>query len=102
MEQIEVLRDEGRSVIDEIGLETGFRKVLRYRIHPDDPTSARAEAEYELVHRHARGWDTTVRTVSAISCTAEHYLLEADVEAFEGDERIFARSWTTRIAPDVT
>jgi uncharacterized protein len=102
VERIEVLRDDGRSLIDDIGVETGFRKILRYRMHPADPTSARAEAEYELVHRHARGWDTTVRTRSAIGCTVDHYVVEADLEAFEGEERIFSRSWTTRIPRDFT
>jgi hypothetical protein len=102
VERIEVLRDDGRSFIDEIGVETGFRKVLRYRVHPSDPASARAEAEYELVHRHARGWDTTVRTRSAIGCTAAEYLVEADVEAFEGGQRIFSHSWTLRVARDFT
>ncbi len=102
VERIEVLRDDGLSAIDEIGVEVGFRKVLRYRMHPDDPTSARAEADYELIHRNARGWDTTVRTRSAIGCTAEHYLIEADVEAFEADRRVFSRSWTQRIRRDFT
>ena len=38
-----VVRDEGRSVIDEIGVETGFEKKVVYRIRPDDPTSARVD-----------------------------------------------------------
>jgi hypothetical protein len=67
VQRIEVLRDEGLSMIEDIGVETGFYKVLRYRIHPADPTSARAEADYELIHRHAQGWNTTVRTRSAIA-----------------------------------
>lgn len=102
VESIEVLRDDGRSLIDDIGVETGFRKVLRYRIHPADPSSARAEADYEIIHRSARGWDTRVRTRSAIGCTAQYYLLEADIEAFEGEHRIFSRSWTERIPRDFT
>lgn len=101
-QSIESLRDDGRSLIEDIGVETGFHKVLRYRIHPDDPTSARAEAEHRLVHRHARGWDTTIRTRSVIACTATEYLVEADLEAFEGEQRIFSRSWTRRIARDFT
>jgi putative CocE/NonD family hydrolase len=102
IERIEVLRDDCRALIEEIGVETGFRKILRYRIHPADPSMARAEADYELIHRHAHGWDTTVRTRSAIGCTAEYYLLEADLEAFEGEERIFSRSWSERIPRDFT
>jgi hypothetical protein len=102
IERIEVLRDDGRALVEEIGVETGFRKILRYRIHPTDPSTARAEADYELIHRHAHGWDTTIRTRSAIGCTAEYYLLEAGLEAFEGEERIFSRSWSERIPRDFT
>ena len=101
IQRIHVKRDDGCSVIDDIGVETEFRKALRFRIHPCDPTSARAEADYELVHRHAQGWDTTIRTHSAIGCTASEYILEADLEAFEGERRIFFRSWRQRIARDL-
>jgi hypothetical protein len=102
LQRIEVLRDEGRSLIEDIEVETGFHKVLRYRIHPLDPASARAEADYELVNRHAQGWDTKIRTHSAIACTPTEYIVEADLEAFDGDERVFSRSWTQRIARDFT
>ncbi len=98
---VEVLRDEGRSLIQAIGVETGFHKILRYRILPDDPTSARAEADYDLVHRHAHGWDTRIKTHTAIACTRTHYIVEADLEAFDGNERIFSRSWTQRIPRDL-
>ncbi|MEA3149096.1 MAG: uncharacterized protein QOD56_35 [Gammaproteobacteria bacterium] len=102
LQRIEVLRDEGRSMIDDIAVETGFHKVLRYRIHPLDPTSARAEANYELIHRHAHGWDTTIRTRSAIACTSSEYIVEADLDAFEGERRVFSRTWTQRIPRDFT
>ena len=102
VQRIDVLRDEGSSLIEDIGVETGFHKVLRYRIHPTDPESAWAEARYELVNRHAHGWDTKIRTRSAIACTASDYLVESDLEAFEGERRIFSRSWTQRIARDFT
>jgi hypothetical protein len=101
IQHIHVKRDDGRSVIEDIGVETEFRKALRFWIHPSDPTSARAEADYELVHRHAQGWDTTIRTRSAIGCTVSEYILEADLEAFEGERRIFFRSWRQRIARDL-
>lgn len=104
VQSIEVRRDDGRSVLTDIGVETEFVKTLRFRIHPDDPTSARAEAEYDLVHRHAggaSGWDTRVRSRSAVACTTTHYIVESDVQAFEGERRVFARSWTEWIERDL-
>jgi putative CocE/NonD family hydrolase len=106
---IEVLRDDGRSIIDEIGVETELRKILRYRIHPDDPATARAEADHDIVHAHARqdgaatqaGWNTRIRTHCAIACSSSEFIVEADLEAFEGDIRVFSRSWTERIPRDL-
>lgn len=102
VQTIEVLRDDGRSILDAIQVETGFRKVLRYRIHPADPASARAEAEYELIHRHDQGWDTRISARQALTATAAEYIVESDLEAFEDDRRIFSRSWRQRIARDFT
>jgi putative CocE/NonD family hydrolase len=101
MQHIEVLRDDGRSRIEEIGVETDFHKILRYRAHPGNPTAARAEADYDIRHSHGQGWNTRIRTHSAISCTAADFIVEADLEAFEGDIRIFSRSWTQRIPRDL-
>ncbi len=100
-QRIEVLRDDGHSAIEEIGVETAFHKVLRYRMHPDDPTTARAAADYDIRHRHAQGWDTRIRTHSAIACTKSEFIVEADLEAFEGEVRVFSRSWTERIPRDL-
>jgi hypothetical protein len=102
VQRLTVLRDDGLSVIDDIGVEVGFRKTLRYRIDPSDPTSARAEADYDEIFRHSAGWDTRVKTRSAIACTTAEYIVESDLEAFEGEQRIFSRSWTQRIPRDFT
>jgi hypothetical protein len=32
---------------------------------------------------------------------ADSFIVEADLEAFEGDRRIFSRSWTRRIPRDL-
>src|SRR5262249_44510138 len=100
-QRIEVLRDDGHGRNPETGVATAFHKILRYRIHPDDPTSARADMDYDLHHHHDQGWDTRIRTHSAVTCTATAFIIEADLAAFEGDIRIFSRSWTERIPRDL-
>ncbi len=91
-----VLRDDGASIIDEIGVTTEFTKTLSYAIRDDDPTSARAETTMVIASEHA-GWQPRLRTRTAIGCTREDFLVEADLEAFEGGRRIFSRSWTRRV-----
>ncbi|MGH6881250.1 MAG: CocE/NonD family hydrolase [Hypericibacter sp.] len=98
---IHVLRDDGRSTHNETGVTTEMVKNLHYRIHPDDPATAYAEADHDLVHRHDQGWDTRIKTHCAIACSATEFIVEADLQAFEGETRIFSRSWTQRIPRDL-
>ena len=100
-ELIDVLMDDGRSIIESIGVETGYQYTLQYRVHPDDPTTARVESDHDILHRHTQDWDTRIRTHCAIACTAAEFIVEADLEAFEGERRLFSRSWTQRISRDL-
>jgi putative CocE/NonD family hydrolase len=100
-QNIEVLRDDGRGRIEEIGVVTDFHKTLRYTAHPDDPTAARVEADHDMRHSHDQGWDMRIRAHSAIACTETDFIVESDLEAFEGEIRIFSRSWTQRIPRDL-
>jgi uncharacterized protein len=96
-QQIEVLRDDGRSRIEEIGVTTDFHKILHYQADPQSAAAARASADHDIRHSHDQGWDTRIRSHCAIACTEEDFIVEADIEAFEGERRIFSRSWTERI-----
>jgi len=96
-QHIEVLRDDGRSRIEEIGVTTDFHKMLHYDADPKNAAAARAEADHDIRHSHDQGWDTRIRTHCAIACTEQDFIVEADLEAFEGERRIFSRSWTERI-----
>ncbi len=94
---MEVLRDDGTVKIEENGIVTEHRKTLLFRIADDDPTSARAEAHVNLVNGNDEGWHSRVETHSVVSCSAEAFFVEADLHAFEGERRIFSRSWTRTI-----
>ena len=100
-ELVDVLIDDGRSIIESIGVETGYRYTLQYRVHPDDPTTARVESDHDILHRHSQNWDTRIRTHCAVACTETEFIVEADLEALEGERRFFSRSWTQRIARDL-
>jgi predicted acyl esterase len=97
----EVRRNDGRSVIEEIGVETALDKTITYRIRPDDPASAYSSVDHDLQHRSENGWDTRIVTHCAISCTESDFVIAADLEAYEGRNRLFSRSWTRRIKRDL-
>jgi hypothetical protein len=95
-----ILRDEGRALTEETGIETGFSKKVVYRIRPEDPTSARVDLRETFLHRHKQGWDTLVEATSSLTATAEEFLVEATLTAADGGRPFFLRSWLERIPRD--
>jgi hypothetical protein len=58
-----------------------------------DPTSATATTWREC--RVERGdWKTRVRSDATMTSTATHFIVTSVIEAFEGETRVFARTWT--------
>jgi hypothetical protein len=91
-----VIRDDGASTIDAIGTTTEFVNKLVYSIRDDDPTTARAETQTMM--RTARDdWRLRIETKTALACTRDAFIIEADLAAFDGEQRIFSRSWTRQI-----
>ncbi|WP_324650270.1 CocE/NonD family hydrolase [Georgenia sp. H159] len=96
---LEVVKDLGTVRFPDIDLSVVRRAFERYSFRGSDVTSVRGETEWTM--GFARGaWQvsTTTRTVLTSSPTAFH--LHAQLDAFEGEERVLAKSWTTTIPRD--
>jgi hypothetical protein len=77
------------------GTEMGEENVTRYRIVEGDPLSATVECEVEVtLDRPSIGWSTRVRARSTMTCQAERFLVTSTLDAFEGDVRVHARTFT--------
>ena len=71
----------------------------RFRIIEGEPTSASVASTRRL--RLERGsWRVDVRTTSRMTCDRERFFLFDHVEAFEGDERVFERTWERDVPRD--
>ena len=71
----------------------------RFRIVEGDPTSASVTSTRRL--RLERGsWRIDVRTTSRMTADGERFFLFDRVEAFEGDERVFERTWERDVPRD--
>ena len=81
---------------DAIGLVSGHAIVETLRIHPDDPLSARCSVRHCVLTRRAE-WITRVETRLDFSADAAGFRLQARLEAREGGERVFERSWDEQI-----
>src|SRR5690606_32594048 len=91
--------DDGLTRFDCHGIESGGRRRAVYRIGPDDPCSASIDIEHEL--EAGRGaWRVRTRTRAILRSTATEYLIDATLDAWEGDTRVCARNWSTRVPRD--
>ncbi|MSP84095.1 MAG: CocE/NonD family hydrolase [Alphaproteobacteria bacterium] len=91
-----VERDDGAWRIAATGVEVGFRKSTRYTIGELDPGTARHDIEFDLTFAHDR-WRPRILANTAMSATPTHFIVEADLQAFDGTERVFSRTWTRRV-----
>jgi hypothetical protein len=93
--------DGGHSIAEKSGLEYESLKQEEFRIADHDPASARCDIRNS--RKVGRGnWQTRVDTHTRMSCTAQEYILEATLDAYEGEKRILTRSWQRRIRRDFT
>ena len=107
-----IVRDEKTGIVsltveDDFGqardidhhLETGSNLREVWTIHPHDPLSARCDIEWS--ETSARGdWSLRIETRSNLTCDAENFILNARVEAFEGEKRIFEQDFHEKIRRD--
>jgi len=97
---LRLLDDFGESRIAAHGLAAGSIGRETYGIRPDDPLSARAEIHWtQTLSRDA--WQVRIESRSALRADREHFHITAAVEAFEGDERIFNKTWDRKVRRDM-
>ena len=86
----------------------GTQRHILYRHRPSRSPAdsardleARAEQAIDLHTTMGReGWRIRTRATTVIRCTAEAFLLEAQLQAWDGDEPIFERRWDHRVPRD--
>jgi hypothetical protein len=81
------------------GLELDDGGSDRFRIVEGDPLTARAESRWRIAIGR-EGWRTRVETFSTLASDAESFGVTNELHAFEGERRVFARSWSASIPRD--
>jgi len=96
---LEVVKDLGVVRFDDIDLELARRADERYSWVADDVGSVRGEVTWTM--GFARGdWAVETRTRTVLTSTPTDFRLHAQLDAYEGDERVFAQSWRLAIPRD--
>ncbi len=91
--------DEGRiQLANGLVYDSRIRNV--YSIREGEPTSATAECRREI--EIGRGdWNTRIETYSLMSSDKQFFHLTNVLNAYEGTERVFTKTWTKKIPRDM-
>ncbi|MEU4841014.1 CocE/NonD family hydrolase [Nocardia testacea] len=96
---LEIVKDAGLVRFDEHELEVDRKVRERYGWQADDFCSATAETSWSM--SFGRGdWRTRTETRTRVTCTPTHFLVHAELDGFEGEQRTFSRNWDRRIPRD--
>jgi len=93
---LEVVKDEGRYRLDDLDLEITDRTWDNYTFQGDDFSSLRGETRSERAF--ARGdWQVRTTTRTVLTCDPDNFYIHAELDAWEGDKRVFSENWDRRI-----
>jgi hypothetical protein len=96
---LEVINDKGVTDLPDIDLQISNRVRELYSSRADDFQSVRGEVE--TVRSLRRGeWSTRTRTRTVLRCSADEFHIDADIDAFAGEARVFCHSWQVSVPRD--
>jgi hypothetical protein len=89
---LQVVNDDKKYRLDEIDLVVHRRVTERYSYRNYDYATLRAEV---VAHRtFERGdWSVSTITRTVLTSTRTHFRVSATLDAYEGDARVFAKTW---------
>jgi putative CocE/NonD family hydrolase len=93
---------EGAAIsrVHEIDLDVGHTVRRRYCIGESDPLTARVEVVQTILLRRA-DWQIRVESRAGMSSTPDSFIIQAYIEAHEGDECVFTRHWDSILAREL-
>ncbi|MBS0013314.1 MAG: CocE/NonD family hydrolase [Desulfobacterales bacterium] len=98
--RLEVVNDEGVYRIDALDLEIAARMEENYFFSDDDYTSLKGETRW--VRRFKRkDWEVRTNTRTLLTSSPTHFQIRAELDAYEGESRVFSQSWDERIPRDL-
>ncbi|WP_030544834.1 CocE/NonD family hydrolase [Streptomyces albus] len=96
---LEIVKDNGTVRYEDIGLEASRRAYERYDSVADDFQSVRGESAWTMTFRRD-DWEVRTVTRTVLRSTEEEFLLHATLDGYEGEERVFSRTWNETVPRD--
>ncbi|MCW8127359.1 CocE/NonD family hydrolase [Microbulbifer halophilus] len=96
---LEVIKNEGLKRIQEIDMEVANRTWNWYSFCDDDFESLRGETRTERLFRRGN-WSVRTTTRTVLTADTEYFYIHAELDAWEGDSRVFTENWQRKIPRD--
>lgn len=98
--ELDIVKDRGTVRFEDIGVEAGRRAQERYTAVADDFTSVGGETTWTM--RFQRDdWDVRVVTHTRLTCDETDFFVDATLDAYEADRRVFSRTWNEKVPRDL-
>ncbi|MFF7486670.1 CocE/NonD family hydrolase [Streptomyces luteogriseus] len=98
--ELDIVKDRGTVRFEDIGLESGRRAHERYTAVADDFTSVGGDTTWTMRFRRD-DWDVRVVTHTRLTCDETDFFVDATLDAYEADRRVFSRTWNEKVPRDL-
>ena len=92
--------ERGYTRLIESGLENDYTSIDTFSIIEGQPLSAAAQSDRHIIIGRA-DWQTRIETSSLMTSTATHFQVTNTLHAYEGDVRVFAKTWDFKVLRDL-
>lgn len=92
--------NSGKTQYDRHGWTTSDQVDYQYHIHPDDPTSACVDLSATQTYGREGQLDVRINAHQKMTCDETHFIIEASIHVYDGDDEVLSRKWNRRIARD--
>jgi putative CocE/NonD family hydrolase len=98
--KLEVINDAGCQYIKKIDLTISRKATEWYTFEKDDFNSVEGETLWE--REFSRGsWSVKTITRTVLNSSIENFYLRAELDAYEGDKRVYSQNWDYTIPRDL-
>jgi uncharacterized protein len=93
---LEIIKDDGQYHIADIDLAIRAKTLEWYSFQGDNFETVRGETLWDMAFER-QDWYIRTVTHTILTSSKTHFRIQAELDAYEGDSRIFSKSWDTRI-----
>ena len=101
MTRVHAIKDRGSIHLHGANLTYSGKGEETHQIRDGDPLSHQIEMAYTItLEREDPKWQIRTVTHTLVTATESDFLVTASLNAYEGDDQVFSKSWDTKIARD--